>query len=63
VIQYRYEWEYVSYRLHLSAVPNNVSFYKEKYMNRFIAIVALVIAPLYFVMHFVLFLLANTGVR
>jgi hypothetical protein len=31
-------------------------------MNRFIAIVALVIAPLYFALHFVMFLLANAGV-
>jgi hypothetical protein len=43
-----------------SAVSSNkVSFHKEMYMNRFIAIVALVVAPIYFVLHFVMFLFSR----
>jgi hypothetical protein len=32
-------------------------------MNRFIAFVALIVAPIYFALHFVMFLLANWGVK
>jgi len=53
--------ELFSFVLFCRVISNNVSFHKEMYMNRFIAIVALVVAPLYFVLHFVMFLF-NRGV-
>jgi hypothetical protein len=32
-------------------------------MNRFIAFMALVVAPTYFALHFLMFVLANAGVK